>query len=104
MKKGIAISAFFVIIIGLVGCIELKKGNIFTKNKLVHTNAQTENVSNKKICWGIKRVKNHKQPDVGENNKKMLQKLNAICMGNENSKKIYLTFDAGYEAGYTEKI
>ena len=25
-------------------------------------------------------------------------------MGNSESKKVYLTFDAGYEAGYTEKI
>ena len=25
-------------------------------------------------------------------------------MGNKDSKKIYLTFDLGYEAGYTEKI
>ena len=27
-----------------------------------------------------------------------------ICIGNENSKYVYLTFDEGYEAGYTSKI
>ena len=64
----------------------------------------TQNLNNKKICWGIKREENHKQPDVGATNKQLLDKYNGICLGNANSQKVYLTFDAGYEAGYMEKI
>lgn len=64
----------------------------------------TTNVSNKKIGWGIKRNDNHEQPDVGKVNKSIIDKYNGICLGNKEKKYIYLTFDNGYEAGYTEKI
>lgn len=30
--------------------------------------------------------------------------MNGIYMGNNEKKYVYLTFDEGYEAGYTEKI
>ena len=63
-----------------------------------------EVLSNKKIGWGIKRNDNHEQPDLGKSNKEVLEKNNGIAMGNNNDKYIYLTFDEGYEAGYTSKI
>lgn len=66
------------------------------------TNSQT--ISNKKIEWGIKRNDNHEQPDVGNENKKLLEEYNGICLGNGDKKTIYLTFDEGYEAGYTSEI
>lgn len=44
------------------------------------------------------------QPDVGETNKKILEENSGICLGKDTEKVIYLTFDEGYEAGYTEKI
>lgn len=62
-------------------------------DKLLITNAKGE-LSNKKICWGIKREPNHKQPDVGTANKSVLDNYNGICMGNSESKKVYLTFDS----------
>ncbi len=58
----------------------------------------------KTIGWGIKRANNNMQPDVGESNKKLLEENNGICLGKSTEKNIYLTFDEGYEAGYTEKI
>ena len=61
-------------------------------------------VSNKKIEWGIKRNDNHEQPDVGKANQKILEENDGICLGNKDKKYIYLTFDEGYEAGYTSKI
>ncbi len=67
------------------------------------TNSSAQ-LSNKKICWGIKRAENHEQPDIGSANKSLLNEYNGICLGNSESKKVYLTFDAGYEAGYMEKI
>ena len=72
------------------------------KEETIQTNAQS--VSNKKIGWGIKRNDNHEQPDVGKQNQKILEENNGICLGNSEEKTIYLTFDEGYEAGYTEKI
>ena len=70
--------------------------------KTVKTN--TELLSNKKIGWGIKRNDNHEQPDVGSENKNVLEQYNGIALGNNEKKYIYLTFDEGYEAGYTSKI
>ena len=61
-------------------------------------------LSNTKIGWGIKRVKDHKQPDLGSKNKELIDKYNGIAMGNSEDKYVYLTFDNGYEAGYTSKI
>lgn len=63
-----------------------------------------EGLNNKKIGWGIKRNDNHEQPDVGTLNKQILDKYEGYSIGNKDSKKVYLTFDEGYEAGYTEKI
>lgn len=70
--------------------------------KEISTNA--ESVSNKKIGWGIKRNDNHEQPDVGSSNRKVLEQNNGITLGNPEKKYVYLTFDEGYEAGYTPKI
>ena len=66
--------------------------------------SQNETISNSKICWGIKRNYNHEQPDVGSANKNILEQYNGIALGNNEKKYIYLTFDEGYEAGYTSKI
>ena len=63
-----------------------------------------ENLTNTKIGWGIRRNDNHEQPDLGTNNKRILEKYEGICMGNKEKPYIYLTFDEGYEAGYTEKF
>lgn len=63
-----------------------------------------ESLSNKKIEWGIKRNDNNMQPDLGSKNKEIMDKYDGICIGNNEKPYIYLTFDMGYEAGYTEKI
>ncbi len=61
-------------------------------------------ISDKKMEWGLKRGSNHEQPDVGTQNKSILDKYEGISIGNNEKPYIYLTFDCGYEAGYTEKI
>lgn len=75
----------------------------FSNSETQKVNADL-NLSNKKIGWGIKRNDNHQQPDLGATNKQLIEKYNGISMGSADSKNVYLTFDAGYEAGYTEKI
>ena len=61
-------------------------------------------LSNSKIGWGIKRNDNHEQPDLGSTNKKLIDENGDIAIGNKEQKYVYLTFDEGYEAGYTAKI
>ena len=79
--------------------------NSLTSNKTINTSATTiESLSSKKIEWGIKRNDNHEQPDLGSTNKRIIDEAKGIAMGGKDSKKVYLTFDEGYEAGYTEKI
>lgn len=86
--------------------------SISVKNIIENTNTRDTNakivsagtLSNTKIGWGIKREKNHKQPDLGKVNNELINKYEGISIGNSESKSIYLTFDQGYEAGYTEKI
>ena len=63
-----------------------------------------EKLNNSKIGFGIKRANNHEQPDIGKKNITILDKYEALYMGNKDLPYIYLTFDLGYEAGYTEKI
>ena len=41
------------------------------QEKMINTNAGS--VSTKKIEWGIKRNENHEQPDVGNENPKVLE-------------------------------
>lgn len=74
------------------------------KNEETLQLVSNKNLNNKKIGWGIKRNSNHEQPDVGNKNKEVLEKNNGICLGNKDKKIIYLTFDEGYEAGYTTQI
>ena len=70
--------------------------------EILQTNATIQD--SKTIGWGIKRANNNMQPDVGEANRTLLENNNGICLGKDTEKIIYLTFDEGYEAGYTEKI
>ena len=53
--------------------------------------------------WGLSFQEEGKAPVVDVDREK-LQKLDGYYLGNEEDKKIYLTFDAGYENGNTEKI
>lgn len=76
--------------------------SIMVENETIQTSSNV--VSDKKIEWGIKRNKNHEQPDLGKENRKILEENDGIALGNNEEKTIYLTFDEGYEAGYTSKI
>ena len=96
-KKTILGLAIIILIIGITIIY------ITTQNYETIETSST-NLSNKKIGWGIKRNDNHEQPDVGSENRKVLEENNGIALGNSEAKAIYLTFDEGYEAGYTSQI
>jgi peptidoglycan-N-acetylmuramic acid deacetylase len=54
--------------------------------------------------WGISRKKNNQPPDPDPGAAQLLEKYGGIYIGDTSKKEIYLTFDEGYENGYTPKI
>lgn len=104
MKRYSKILTSIIIIMFVMGIVIVgNKPGENNSDKTTITTA-TPNLSNKKIGWGIKRVDNHEQPDLGSKNKELIDKYKGIAMGSKEKKYVYLTFDEGYEAGYTPKI
>lgn len=99
LKKNISKILKIVVLIAIIFCLSTF---CISNSDSIDANAQT--ISNKKIGWGIKRAGNHEQPDLGSSNKKVLEQYGGIAIGNKEKKYVYLTFDQGYEAGYTSKI
>lgn len=62
------------------------------------------NLDNTKIDWWLVRSKDHSTPRVNEDLKFDLKDYDAYYVGDTSSKVLYLTFDEGYEKGYTPKI
>ena len=96
-EKNLDKIVIFILIISIFTISVVKSNN---ENKTINVSADLE----KKLEWGIKRNKDHEQPDVGKENRRILEENGGICIGNSEKKYIYLTFDEGYEAGYTSKI
>lgn len=94
--------SYWAIAILLLAIFSLSVVNMNEQEETVLTNSGT--VSNEKIGWGIKRSDNHEQPDLGKKNQTLLEQNGGIAMGNKEKKYLYLTFDEGYEAGYTPQI
>ena len=86
----------FILMLGSIGVANTNKATIQTNSSAAY--------SNTKIEWGIKRGNNHEQPDLGSKNIELIERYSGMAMGNKESKNIYVTFDLGYEAGYTESI
>jgi len=92
------------LICGLLSTFLLIGSIIVSNNEHSIQTSSSLELSTKKIEWGIKRGVNGEQPDLGSKNKSLIEKYNGMAMGNNNDKYIYVTFDLGYEAGYTENI
>jgi peptidoglycan-N-acetylmuramic acid deacetylase len=54
--------------------------------------------------WGYKKSRNHQPPDAGKQYNDLLKKHDAFYLGNTSKKEIYLTFDNGYENGFTPPV
>lgn len=65
--------------------------------------AQGTGYDNTKIGWGLKKVE-CSQPEVPTKWKEMLKKYDSYYLGNTGEKVMFLTFDEGYENGYTGQI
>lgn len=96
-----------ILVVGVILVISISVIGVTQKENSRNTNTiltSASNLSNQKIGWGIKRADNHEQPDLGSKNKQLIEEYNGIAMGNNQKKYVYLTFDEGYEAGYTPRI
>ena len=68
------------------------------------SNYDTSTLSNKKHSWYFNKGKNHEQPRIDTSLKNVVDKYDAIYLESPDEKIIYLTFDEGYENGYTGQI
>lgn len=91
------IIGFFVVLMCFIG---LTNPNLFHKSK---TQIIDENLSTIEYNWYFNPRKDHKQPDpIKEAD--FFKNYNSYYVGDEKEKVIYLTFDAGYENGYTNLL
>jgi peptidoglycan-N-acetylmuramic acid deacetylase len=60
--------------------------------------------SNSPLHWGFKKGHNGRQADAGRMFEVIIEDQGAVYKGDKNKKELYLTFDNGYENGYTEQI
>lgn len=95
-----------------------KKVNIkAATNEEVKINEKSESVQRKPVIskkdkelgndtlgWYVSRNKENKTPSIRKEIFSLINKYNAIYTGDTSGKQIYLTFDEGYENGYTAKI
>ncbi len=69
------------------------------------TPAPTPTISpTKSIAWAFEPSVDHKTPKIPTQTKELFKKYGAYYVNNTKSKVVYLTFDLGYENGYTTKI
>lgn len=61
-------------------------------------------LSNKTNAWGFVRKKDGVQPEFAAIYTKVLEEYKGIYVGNKEEQVVYLTFDEGYENGYTPAI
>ncbi|NLI11523.1 delta-lactam-biosynthetic de-N-acetylase [Pelotomaculum propionicicum] len=67
------------------------------------TTTVTSNLPNSKRGWGLNKNDNHQRPEMPSSISSVLSKYGAYWIG-PNQKVVYLTFDEGYENGYTGTI
>lgn len=63
-----------------------------------------ESWSNQPIHWGFKKSTDHQPPVAGPEWEELLNRYDGFYLGDPSQKAIYLTFDNGYENGYTETV
>jgi len=63
-----------------------------------------EKLSNTKLSWWIRLNNENKPTTIPDDIRALLEKYDGIFQGDTTKKVVYLTFDEGYENGYTAKI
>lgn len=99
-----------IIIFCLSGCKESVPPNASSVNSqaqmpepTLHPDDVYANLSGEKIAWGLKKVKGQK-PEVPQSIIKTLDTFDGVHLSKKGGKNLYLTFDEGYENGYSAQI
>lgn len=71
---------------------------------VIHLKANFNELDNTKTDWWLVRAKNHQTPGFNNKLSYKLEDYGGYCLGDTTRQVIYLTFDEGYENGYTSKI
>ena len=66
--------------------------------------ATTVAYTNNLLRWGISRRSNHETPGADPGAPELMDKYGSVYLGDTTNSVIYLTFDEGYENGYTPMI
>ncbi len=72
--------------------------------ELLAQSAESGVLSNKLLRWGIARRSESQTPAADPGAPELLSKYGAAWLGDTSEKTLYLTFDEGYENGYTPQI
>jgi peptidoglycan-N-acetylmuramic acid deacetylase len=83
---------------------ELKKIIVYILTFFLVFPSTTFAYSNAPHGWGIVPAKNETPPDAGEQLNKLLSNTGSVYLGDTTKKDVYLTFDNGYENGFTPKF
>lgn len=107
MKQKIWLVVIFFCLLG--GCMQEKKvpSSGTAEKKPEATSEETTDpsgLSNEMQAWWIRRMKDHEKPEAQD--KIALNTYDAyyLAEGDREKKVMYLTFDCGYENGYTEQM
>lgn len=82
----------------------IKPSSEDTKDLEVVKKNDDEIIDNKEYDFGLSPSRNHMPPEIPKSMKEMFKKYDAYYLGDTTKKEIYLTFDEGYENGYTAQI
>lgn len=78
--------------------------NSTVDNDVYNSQINTEGLDNTLYGWGMRVLPDHKTPEITSKAMSLIKKYDGIFTGDTTKKDIYLTFDEGYENGYTPKI
>lgn len=84
----------------LLGCVVLLFASLFIYEAMFNFSVT---VSTEITNWGLSFREDGKAP-IANATARALKEYNAYYVGSDDEKVIYLTFDAGFENGYTEKV
>ncbi len=84
--------------------IEPKENNKVPEQPIPESKNYLSELSNEKLGWGLVPKTDGSLPDIPDNWKMLLSKYDGYYHGNTSFKEVYLTFDEGYENGYTPQI
>lgn len=108
-KRVVALAVTGVLVGGLIGFNQYNLSRDTLQNDIVQNTggitdfSKYEKLSNKSYGWGFKKNKGA-EPDIPDTVKEMFPKYNTYYMDQSKPKSLYLTFDEGYENGYTAQI